>query len=79
MKVDLFDTVENVAHELMFGDGSEIFKNVIKGLIAGCGELVVYARPYPHRSMSGFRYAQNQLKGMVGLPIKVRLVDFMCD
>ena len=78
LKIDLYDSREKVAHELMFGDGSEIFKNIIKALTLGCSELIVYARPYPHRSMSGYGYAKNQLENIAGkLPLKVTLIDFM--
>lgn|GEM_PF-5526671 len=77
--IDLYDERERICYEIALGDGSEIFKDIIKALLINAKKLVIFTRSYPNPwGMTGFNYMRNQwkqLKGRVGL--NVEIVEFM--
>lgn len=77
-RMDLYDPFENIAYEIALGDGTEIFKDCIKAMLAKVEKLVIFCRDYPHASMSGYGYMKKQWRAMKDkLPLHVELVNFM--
>lgn len=79
--IDLFDDKEKVCYEIALGNGTEIWKDIIKALIVNAKKLVIFARSYPNPwGMRGYNYTKrhgDQLKGKIKL--EVELIDFMSN
>jgi len=67
LEFDLYK--DGVAIELLWGDGSEVWKNLCKVQIAKkqgvpIKRLVIFCRIYPSRSMTGYKYVHNAVQKM---------------
>jgi len=66
-----FDLYKNgVAVELLWGDGSEVWKDLCKAQIAKklgvpIKKLIILCRIYPHKSMTGYSYVKNAVQKMM--------------
>lgn len=83
LEIDLFDDRNNIAYELLFGDGSEVYKDVIKAIVAGAQKLVVFCRSYPNPwGMTGYDYVRRQINQIESRIEKmtnliIEIIDFM--
>lgn len=83
LEIDLYDEKNRIAYELLFGDGSEVYKDVVKSIAVGARKLVIFCRSYPNPwGMTGHGYVQRQIN-QIGSHIekitnlKIEIVNFM--
>lgn len=83
LEIDLYDEQNAIAYELLFGDGSEVYKDIIKAIAVRAQKLVIFCRSYPNPwGMTGHNYVQRQIN-QIGSHIeritnlKIEIVDFM--
>lgn len=61
LQIDLWDGDERIAYEVILGNGHEIYRDIMKALIARARKLVVFCRSYPNpRGNDGYTYINNQ-------------------
>lgn len=79
--IDLFDEDEKVCYEIALGDGTEIFKDILKALIVGAKKLVIFCRSYPNPwGMTGYDYMKRQWEMMKDrIKLDVDLIEFISD
>ena len=77
--IDLFDEDERVCYEIALGDGTEIFKDVLKALMIKARKLVIFSRSYPNPwGMVGYDYIKRQWEMMKNkIELDVEIVEFV--
>lgn len=77
-QVDLFDKHERVCYEIALGNGTEIFKDVLKALLLGAEKLVIFSRSYPNPwGMIGFDYIKRHWEAMKDkIELDVEIIEF---
>jgi len=80
LEFDLYK--DGVAIELLWGDGSEVWKDLCKAQIAKklgvpIKRLIILCRIYPHKSMTGYKYVKNAVQKMMPVleNIEVKVIE----
>ena len=78
-KIDLFDEDERVCYEIALGNGTEIFKDVLKAILIGAKKLVIFSRSYPNPwGMIGYGYIQRHWEVMKNkIKLDVEIIEFV--
>jgi hypothetical protein len=64
LEIDFWDEEDKMAYEIVLGDGSEIWKDVLKAILVGATKLVVFCRNYPDTAMRGHKEIVNNIANM---------------
>jgi hypothetical protein len=77
--IDLFDEEEKICYEISLGNGTEIFKDVIKALLVDAKKLVIFSRSYPNPwGMVGYGYIKRHWEAMKNkVKLEVEIIEFM--
>jgi len=80
-RIDLFDDKEKICYEIALGNGTEIWKDIIKALIVNAKKLVIFARSYPNPwGMQGYNYIERHWDVLNDkIDLEVELIDFMSN
>ena len=80
-RIDFFDDEEKVCYEVALGNGTEIWKDIIKALIVNAKKLIIFARSYPNPwGMQGYNYIKRHWDALEDkINLEVELIDFMTN
>ena len=79
--IDLFDKDERVCYEIALGNGTEIWKDILKALIVKARKLVIFGRSYPNPwGMVGYNYMRRHWEAMKDrIKLEVELIEFVSE
>jgi hypothetical protein len=79
--IDLFDEEERVCYEISLGNGTEIWKDIIKALVVNANKLVIFGRSYPNPwGMVGYKYMKRHWEALKDkIKLEVEIIEFISD
>lgn len=79
--IDLFDEEERICYEIALGNGTEIWKDILKALVVNAKKLVIFGRSYPNPwGMVGYNYMKRHREALKNkIKLKVEIIEFMSD
>ena len=64
LEIDLWDSKQNTAYEIVLGNGEEIWKDILKSLLVKAEKLVIFCRNYPDQYVKGYREINNTISNL---------------
>lgn len=77
--IDLFDEEERVCYEIALGNGTEIWKDILKALVVNAKKLVIFGRSYPNPwGMVGYNYMKRHWDALKNkIKLEVEIIEFI--
>ena len=77
--IDLFDKEEQVCYEIALGNGTEIWKDILKALVVKAEKLVIFGRSYPNPwGMVGYNYMKRHWEALKNkIKLEVEIIEYV--
>lgn len=64
LEIDLWNEKQNIAYEIVLGNGEEIWKDILKAILIGTKRLIVFCRNYPDTYIKGYTEIVNTISNL---------------